>query len=347
MRKLLSKNILIFLSILLFIFVLYFVFRLFGFFSFKFMEPFRAMASVYTSIQSNIVSAILRLLNIQYVLDQVEYAIRLENKNTFYVQFSTLYMVSIPLVSFLWFLRGNNLQTILYFFSTIVGLFFSGTIVVIILIFIGISNPQYQYFWTNLVSNFISVSAVFFILSKQEPATLYQKLIGLTGINHRDWNIRLKILFITPIFKLFTTVIASNYLIQLVLIPSKWITTLLGANTWIEGIYLWSERTYVMLAYGCIGMHANMLFALFILMLKGGTWLEKTRFIFMGLGIIIIVNIIRISALFMYYHHNFGENVLGIDTHDMFNIAVYLTIFVLWIVWIRRTREEVSPGSNR
>jgi len=341
------KKLPIILTIILLVVVIYFLFRLFGFFDFNFTSIFRHSTTLYSTLQTEFVASILNLFDISFKFNTVTNSFFINSERYFQIQFSTLYLFSIPIASGLWFLKKQAKKAIIPFLVTLFSLVLSGTVVALLLISIeSLMYFKHQYFFLNTISELLVLVTVILILRTKGTSPLYSRLTELSKISQADWNTRFKILFSIPLFKIFTTTISAKVLIHSVLIPSMWITKLLGAETWIDGIYLYSERTYVMLAYGCVGMHSIMLFALFILLLRYGSWKSKTLYVLFGIAMVFIVNIIRISALFMYYHHNFGDNVMGIDSHDMFNIAVYAVIFILWIIWIERhTKRKESPRS--
>lgn len=87
----------------------------------------------------------------------------------------------------------------------------------------------------------------------------------------------------------------------------------------------------VILINGCSGISAIGLFIGFVIAYPG-RWTPRICFIVVGIGIIYLVNIIRIIVLVItqkYWPATFYF------THDYSTTAIfYLVIFVLWMVWV-------------
>ncbi|MGD8427824.1 MAG: archaeosortase/exosortase family protein [Balneolaceae bacterium] len=88
----------------------------------------------------------------------------------------------------------------------------------------------------------------------------------------------------------------------------------------------------VYLADGCIGISAIGLFAGFALVFPG-RWVPRIAFIVTGIGMLYLVNIVRIVTL----------AIVQVDWPGMFRIACnysaapvfYITVFVMCIVWVK------------
>ena len=82
---------------------------------------------------------------------------------------------------------------------------------------------------------------------------------------------------------------------------------------------------------GCNGIAAMGLFLGFILAYPGD-WKNKASFCFVGIGIIYVVNILRVITLTIT-QANWPE--FFDFTHDYSTTAIfYIVIFVLWMVWV-------------
>ncbi|MEQ8524787.1 archaeosortase/exosortase family protein [Gracilimonas sp.] len=82
---------------------------------------------------------------------------------------------------------------------------------------------------------------------------------------------------------------------------------------------------------GCNGIAAMGLFLGFILAYPGD-WKNKASFCFVGIGIIYIVNILRVITLTIT-QANWPE--FFDFTHDYSTTAIfYIVIFILWMVWV-------------
>jgi exosortase/archaeosortase family protein len=69
--------------------------------------------------------------------------------------------------------------------------------------------------------------------------------------------------------------------------------------------------------------------------LTGDKIKAKWKFIIGGLIFLHVVNIIRLTALFMYVQNN-SDLQMAMDHHQIYNIVFYSIIFVLWIIWIEK-----------
>lgn len=99
-----------------------------------------------------------------------------------------------------------------------------------------------------------------------------------------------------------------------------------------KAIYVEGAQRAVYLDRGCLGRNLMGLFAGFLLAFPG-SWKHKLWYIPMGIVIIIIINVFRISALTYVWKccPQYGE-----INHDyIFKYTVYVLTFVLWFVWIK------------
>jgi exosortase family protein XrtF len=90
------------------------------------------------------------------------------------------------------------------------------------------------------------------------------------------------------------------------------------------------ESVGILLVNGCSGIAAMGLFVGFVIAYPG-EWLPRILFIITGIGIIYLVNIIRIVVLALT--QEFWPALFDF-THDYSTTAIfYLVIFALWMVW--------------
>lgn len=119
---------------------------------------------------------------------------------------------------------------------------------------------------------------------------------------------------------------------------SDGIVQLLGYETWtvyrIIGI---GENAGIELVDGCTGISAIGLFLGFILAYPGD-WQKRISFCVLGVGVIYLVNILRIVVLVITQE----EWMEFFDfTHDYSTTTIfYITIFVMWVIWV-----QLSDGS--
>lgn len=103
------------------------------------------------------------------------------------------------------------------------------------------------------------------------------------------------------------------------------------------------ESAGIYLADGCSGIAAIGLFIGFVVAYPG-KWIPRISFIATGIGVIYLVNIIRIVILAITQAH--WPSIFDI-THDYSTTAIfYLVIFVLWMVWANLGDKHVSASKT-
>ena len=105
-----------------------------------------------------------------------------------------------------------------------------------------------------------------------------------------------------------------------------------GYNTWaVHRVIGNGENAGIELVDGCTGISAIGLFLGFILAYPG-SWKQKISFCLMGIGVIYLVNILRIVVLVITQE----EWIEFFDiTHDYSTTTIfYIVIFLLWMLWV-------------
>lgn len=101
------------------------------------------------------------------------------------------------------------------------------------------------------------------------------------------------------------------------------------------------ESAGIYLVDGCSGIAAIGLFVGFVIAYPG-EWIPRIAFIAMGIGIIYLINILRIVilAVTQAYWPDFFD-----ITHDYSTTAIfYLVIFVLWMIWVNLGTKNKSSS---
>ncbi len=119
----------------------------------------------------------------------------------------------------------------------------------------------------------------------------------------------------------------------------------LGANSDYAKSIILEGRANIILERGCLGRNLMGLFAGFIIVYPGN-WKSKLWFVPAGLGVIYILNVIRIAslALLLYYY---PQSYHDYNHHDIFKYTVYFCIFLMWIFWIRKYAEDTFSFSTK
>lgn len=102
----------------------------------------------------------------------------------------------------------------------------------------------------------------------------------------------------------------------------------------------------VLLDLGCLGRQLMGLFAGFLIAYPGKIS-SKLWFIPLGLVIVNILNVLRITILALVLFHYPEANITY--HHDIFNIVVYAFIFLMWVFWISRygVRSNKAKKENK
>ena len=136
--------------------------------------------------------------------------------------------------------------------------------------------------------------------------------------------------------------------LNLVSISSGFIN-LFGFETWtVNRVIGIGEASGIELVDGCTGISAIGLFLGFILAYPGD-WKNQISYSILGIGIIYIVNILRVVILVITQQE--WPEFFDI-THDYSTTTIfYLVIFILWIIWANYTewnegikKSEVVSG---
>lgn len=130
---------------------------------------------------------------------------------------------------------------------------------------------------------------------------------------------------------------------------TSWLLNLLGQNTDTAvssptpRVSLRNDKDVIINVYeGCNGINVMIIFVAFLFAF-GGSWRRLLWFLPVGIAIIHLVNLARITLLyftalnrpaeFYYFHKYFFTGIL------------YVVVFALWGVWVSRV-EEKAAGSH-
>ena len=94
-----------------------------------------------------------------------------------------------------------------------------------------------------------------------------------------------------------------------------------------------NSNANVFIGSGCSGLELFLIFAGFIIIFKGNLK-YKLWFVPLGLLIILILNIIRITVLAIIFYHS--PQYMNFNHKYTFVFIVYGAIFLLWIWWVNR-----------
>jgi exosortase/archaeosortase family protein len=126
---------------------------------------------------------------------------------------------------------------------------------------------------------------------------------------------------------------------------SAGILNMLNYPAWVEsGNLLVGEAASIFMAKQCLGFNTMLLFAA-IVYITGRNNYTTWLFILGGLILLNIANIIRFVLVFIYITKHGGYN-LEIDIHALYNIFIYIIVFILWIIWFETWSYLKQPATS-
>lgn len=181
---------------------------------------------------------------------------------------------------------------------------------------------------------------ILFAVWVKASKTDIQATLKIIKINFKFSDVKINeilIVFFLYILLLNFFVPYINYYlyIEFLLQATKSMVTVLDYHAEINGPYLsGTNGGTLFMAKWCLGLITMFVFASMVYLTRRD---NKTCGIFIFVGIIIlhILNIVRLSLLFIFVQ-NHDDSELIMDHHDIYNIVVYLVIFALWIIWIEK-----------
>ena len=120
------------------------------------------------------------------------------------------------------------------------------------------------------------------------------------------------------------------------IIPAVWIIKLFG----FYAIYNASDvmvvaGPYLRINYSCLGLGVMSFLAAFVLAFPA-SWKSTFKMLIIGLVTIYILNVFRIAGLGVLLGHFQSQRQNFTYHHEIFNILVYICIFVLLFFWVKK-----------
>jgi exosortase/archaeosortase family protein len=246
---------------------------------------------------------------------------------------------AILLLSF-WFAHSSLKKKVKFTFLLLLTHCFA---VVIGLVKIGI-HPMFEnsVFLSQLQPNAIGDIAMFSLFAVWLKHSISDIQIALEEIR---FNFKLtekrmnEILVVFFLYILLTDFLIPylnfQYYIDLILKAVKLMVFVFGYLGEINGIQMsGSNGGTLIVDSSCLGFHTMFIFAAMVYLTRRE---NKTswKYILFGILLLHIVNILRLSLIFIFVQHN-SDNELIHAYHDILSIVVYLLIFVSWIIWFEK-----------
>jgi exosortase/archaeosortase family protein len=115
---------------------------------------------------------------------------------------------------------------------------------------------------------------------------------------------------------------------------SQKILGLLGYEAVLESNLLIGDNGSISLSLGCLGLMTMFLFAALIY-LTGNKDRRTWWYIIFGVLLLNLANIARFVLLFIHLQ-KYGDYMFAMEVHDLYNIAIYSIVFILWVIWFER-----------
>ncbi len=190
-----------------------------------------------------------------------------------------------------------------------------------------------------------ALANIWYLNNKQNVLKALSKL----KINAQSFGPKIQPLF----FIIYFYILLENYVfdffqfypwINIIFSITQKILALAGYPSTVDAVYLIGEYGTIYMAKYCLGFKTMYLFAAMVY-LTGDKTKTKLLYILAGLFFINFVNILRFVFLFIHIQKN-GDYALAMDLHDLYNIVIYSTVFILWVIWFERF-SDISIGKKK
>lgn len=124
---------------------------------------------------------------------------------------------------------------------------------------------------------------------------------------------------------------------QLLLGSAEKLLDLFGYNAYTRGPYLLyiNGKSGLQLVYSCLGIGVLSFWVAYIVTHQNGTAKTKMKWVFTGLLLITVLNIIRIVVLLLAVYKHW-INIAGIDHHTLYNIIVYVIVLLMALYYRKK-----------
>lgn len=134
----------------------------------------------------------------------------------------------------------------------------------------------------------------------------------------------------------------TNFLLR----GSKFILGLFGFDADIYGKMIIDINGYMALVLdrGCLGRDLMMAFVGFIVVLPSKSLKYKIRFLFVGLLIIIVFNMMRIAGLLAV--SRISHDVMNFHHAYTFKYSIYTLVFLLWVYYFKENFAGITNNTK-
>lgn len=124
--------------------------------------------------------------------------------------------------------------------------------------------------------------------------------------------------------------------------PAVWIIKLFGFYAiHNEMDVLIINGPYLRINYSCLGLGVMSFLAAFVLAFPA-SWKSTFKMLFLGLITIYVLNIMRIAGLGLLFGLFQSQRNYFEYHHEIFNVIVYIIIFVMLYIWIKKNTVKIG-----
>lgn len=129
--------------------------------------------------------------------------------------------------------------------------------------------------------------------------------------------------------------------------PAVWIIKLFGFYAiHNEMDVLVVNGPYLIINYSCLGLGVMSFLAAFVLAFPA-PWKSTLKMLVIGLIAIYLLNIGRIAGLGLLFGMVHSQRNYFEYHHEIFNILVYIMIFIMLYFWIKRNTKRSIPAASK
>lgn len=126
------------------------------------------------------------------------------------------------------------------------------------------------------------------------------------------------------------------------IVPAVWIIRLFGFYAiYNEMDVMVISGPLLRINYSCLGLGVMSFLSAFVLAFPA-SWKETLKMLFVGLISIYILNICRIAGLGLLFGSFKSQRKYFEYHHEIFNVVVYIIIFIMLYIWIKRNTRSTS-----
>ncbi len=192
-----------------------------------------------------------------------------------------------------------------------------------------------------------TVLLIWYLVNKKINTKNIGKVSVISNLVEKKLPDIIVILYSYSFLILFLGLFHFNLWIEILLKSAQGLLRLFGYNSEVSSNLLIGNRGSISVYRTCLGIMTMFLFFSLVYLTR-----NKNRkdwyFIFSGLLILNLANLIRIVLLFIHIQR-YGDYMLTIDIHDLFNYVIYLIVFILWVIWFEKFMnvKAVIKGNSK